>query len=108
MDECKIIYDNGYSKYFGWDSIKWYEFSDDYEDVHAIMEGLNILEEKDYSYRYARLGESLDDYEERYWESEKEEQDLEFPFLLRRFDDNFTIENMMKVQDFSNDQDMEV
>lgn len=109
MDNCKIIYDNGFSKYFGWDSIKWYDGIEGYEDVDAIIEGLEKLEEKDYSYRFARLGEELDDYEESSYESEREEeQDLEYPSLLRQFDDNYTIKCMMEYQDFSKENDMEV
>ena len=100
MDDCKIIYDNGYSKYFGWDSIKWYDGIEGYEDVDAIIEGLKKLEEQDYSYRFARLGESYDDYEESYYESEKEEeQNLEYPSLLRQFDDDYTVDNMKYYED---------
>lgn len=109
LDQCKMIYENKYSKYFGWDSIKWYEYCDDYVSVDAIMKGLNHLREQDLSYRYARLGESLDDYEESYYESDQEdEQDLEYPCLLRQFDDNYTIENMMEYDDYDNQEEMEV
>lgn len=106
LDECMMIYENDNSKYFGWDSIKWYDFSDDYEDVIAIMKGLKHLEKQELSYRYANMGEELDDYEESYYESEKEEeQDLEYPCLLRQFDDNWIIERMM---DNCKSKDMEM
>ena len=59
------------------------------------MEGLQHLKEKDFSYRYARIGESYDDYDEHYYESEKEEeQDLEYPSMERYFDDDYVIDNM--------------
>lgn len=29
LDDCEIFHENDYFKYFGWDSIKWY---DDYEE----------------------------------------------------------------------------
>lgn len=95
LDDCQVISENKWSKYFGWDSIKWYEYCDDYEDVSAIMEGLKHLEKNDMSYRYARIGESYDDYEEFSYESENEkEQDLEYPSMVRYFDDEWVKENM--------------
>lgn len=97
LDDCNFNFENSYSKYFGWNSIKWYENCDDYEDVDAIMEGLNHLREMDLSYRYARIGESYDDYDEHYYESEKEdEQDFEYPSIIREFDDDYVIDNMKK------------
>ena len=35
MDDIEFEYDNGYSKYFGWNNVKWY-----YEDVDYVMDGL--------------------------------------------------------------------
>ena len=59
------------------------------------MSGLDKLAENDYSYRYARLGEEYDDYEEQYHESENEdEQDIEYPNMIREFDDDYVIENL--------------
>lgn len=78
--------------YFGWNYLKWY---DGYEDVDAIMDGLNHLEQNNFSYRYARMGESYDDYEEQYYESEiDEEKDLEYPNMIREFDDDWIIDQM--------------
>ena len=96
LDELKIKEETEYAVYFGWDNIKWYEYSD-YENVDAIMSGLDYLEDNDYSYRYARLGENYDDYEEKYYESEnEEEQDLEYPSMVRYFDDEYVVNNMRK------------
>ncbi len=93
LDQMKIKYEDSNVIYFGWDFVKWYEGS--YPSVDAICEGLNHLEEKDLSYRYARLGEDMEDYEESYYESTKEkEQDLEYPTLIREFDDNYFVETM--------------
>ncbi len=95
LDDCKIISENKWSKYFGWDSIKWYDYCEDYEDVTAIMNGLKYLEENDRSYRYARIGESYDDYDEFSYESQNEkEQDLEYPSMIREFDDEWVKDNM--------------
>ena len=61
------------------------------------MSGLDYLEENNYSYRYARIGENYDDYEEKYFESdEEEEQDLEYPSMTRYFEDEWIV-NQMKL-----------
>lgn len=95
LDDCNIIHENNYAKYFGWDSIKWYDDIEGFEDVTAIVEGLNHLKGKDYSYRFARIGESYDDYEEYSHESNREEeQDLAYPSMIREFDDEYVIGDM--------------
>ena len=87
----------------GWDCIKWYEYSD-FEDVNAIMDGINYLKDNDYSVHYARIGENYDDYDEFYYESDiEEEQDLDYPSFIRAFDDDYVIENMKKI-----DKQMEI
>lgn len=97
LDDCIMICENDNSKYFGWNSINWYEFSNNYKDVTAIMKGLEHLKEKDLSYRYARIGESYDDYEQMSNESDKEsEQDLEYPCMIGKFDDEYAIEKMIE------------
>lgn len=97
LDDCEVISENKCSKYIGWDSIKWYDYIDGFEDVSAIMEGLKHLEKKDMSYRYARIGESYDDYEEFSYESDnEEEQDFEYPSMTRYFDDDWVKDKMEK------------
>ena len=94
LDEVTINEETRYAKYLGWNNIKWYQYSD-YEDVNAIMNGLDYLKENNFSYRYARIGENYDDYEESYFESELEdEQDLEYPSMERYFDDDYVIHNL--------------
>lgn len=91
LDNLDVNVDNNFEKYIGWNSLKWYEDIDGYECVNAIMKGLDHLEEDNYSYRYARIGENYDDYDESYFESSKEEERmLEFPSVIREFDDNYT------------------
>lgn len=91
--------ENDYSCCFGWNSIKWYEYSD-YTDVDAVLNGLQELEDKDYSYRFARIGESYDDYEENSYESNRtEEQDLDYPYMCRYFDDDEVL------KDYSNNNE---
>lgn len=95
MEDLKFKVENKYSCYFGWNWVKWYENS--YPSVDAIMSGLEHLREKDLSFRYSRIGENYDDYETDYHESEKEEeQDFEYPSILREFDDDYVIDMMNK------------
>jgi len=95
MENIQYKTENDFACYFGWNWVKWYEGS--YDSVDAIMNGLEHLKGKEYSYRYARLGENFDDYEEHYYESEiEDEQDLEFPNVIREFDDDYVSSNMEK------------
>ena len=83
-----------YTTYIGWNCLKWYEYSD-YVDVDAIMTGLDYLKENGYSYRYSRIGENYDDYDEKYYESEnEEEQDLIYPSIIREFDDDYIFQEL--------------
>ena len=95
LDNLSVNHETKYAKYFGWDSIKWYDGCEGYEDVDAVISGLNHLEENNYSYRFARIGEEYDDYEENSFESEvEEEQDLEYPSMTRYFEDDWIINQM--------------
>lgn len=95
LDNLKFKAENDYSVYFGWNWVKWYS---SYESVDAIESGLQHLKDKDMSFRFARIGESYDDYEEDSYESEnEEEQDLDYPSMLREFDDSYIIEEMDRV-----------
>lgn len=88
LENCDIKRKNDKVIYFGWDYVKWYE--DWNTDVDAIMKGLEHLKQNNYSYKYARLGESYDDFEEKYYESSREnEVELEFPIMIRAFDDTW-------------------
>ncbi len=98
LEACDLFEENKYSKYFGWNNIKWYERCEGYEDIDAIMSGLDHLRNNDMSFRYARIGESYDDYEEDSYESSiEEEQDLDYPYMYRGFDDEYIIHNMDRV-----------
>lgn len=94
LEYCDVKIEGKDTCYFGWDSVKWYEHSG-YKDVDSIMEGLDYLEESNLSYKYARIGESYDDYDEFEFESEDEEY-LEYPYLVRAFDDN--VEEISKTE----------
>ena len=97
LEECDIKKEGKEQCYFGWNYVKWYEH--DYPEVIAIMEGLNHLGENEYSYRYMRIGESYDDIEEQSYDGEKDENIyLEYPNMLREFDDNYIIESIKENQ----------
>lgn len=95
LDNLKFKAENDYAVYFGWSWIKRYG---SYQSVEAIESGLNHLKDNEMSYRFARIGENYDDYEEYSYESEnEEEQDLEYPSVIREFDDSYVIEEMGRV-----------
>ena len=97
LEECDIKEEGKEQCYFGWNYVKWYEH--DYPEVIAIMEGLNHLGENEYSYRYMRIGESYDDIEEQSYDGEKDKNIyLEYPNMLREFDDNYIIESIKENQ----------
>lgn len=50
-----------------WTDLKWYEGISGYEDVDAIMYSLDELSDKDIDYQYIRIGEEVNDIDER-WE----------------------------------------
>lgn len=92
LEHCDIQHKNHKQCYFGWNE---YSNWNGYKDINseAIMEGLRLLEENNYSYRYYRLGEDKEEYEEDFFDSEKEgEQDLEYPNIIRQFDDRYIID----------------
>lgn len=106
LEECDIKEEGKEQCYFGWNYVKWYEHS--YPEVIAIMEGLNHLGENEYSYRYMRIGESYDDIEEQSYDGKKDENIyLEYPNMLREFDDNYIIESIKENQIESDEKNKE-
>lgn len=84
--------------YFGWNDVKWY---DGYEDVDAIMDSLNKLEEQGFGYNYARIGEQYDDIEELFVSStDKDNVDyIESIGIERYFNDDNYINNYNKINE---------
>ena len=85
LNSLEIENNKGDQIYFGWDYIKWYDGFDGYEDVTAIVEGLDYINEKGYGYRFARLGEDYDDYEEKYDDGDNEDW-LDWINVIRKFE----------------------
>lgn len=50
-----------------WNGQKWYE---EYEDVKAVMDSLDGLENENIPYRYTRVGEDYDDVETENYDDE--------------------------------------
>lgn len=72
----------------GWNYIKWYSpMNEWYQDVGCIERGLEYINELGYSYHFARIGEDYDDIEEINMEGEIDEYELDYPQILRCFDD---------------------
>lgn len=95
LNNTNVMEMNKYQVYLGWNNIKWYG----YPDVDAIEDGLSKLKDKDLSYRFARLGENYDDYEEHSHESlNDKEQDLDYPSMERYFDDDSIIDRMKEIK----------
>lgn len=86
LDHLDVTQSGENEIYFGWDYVKWYENCGGYEDVTAIMKGLDYISESGYGYRYARLGEEYDDYEEKYDDGNNEDW-LDWIRVTRKFDD---------------------
>lgn len=96
LNECNIEEQGKGQCYMGWNYLKWYE---GYPEVDAIMEGLDYLEENEYSFRYMIIGESYDDVEERFYDGDKDKDiDLEYPSMIREFDDDY-ITDLMQVKE---------
>ena len=80
----------------GWNAVKWYEYAD-FEEVDSIMDGLDSLKDKNYSYRYVRLGEQFDDIDEKYVDGESDKDIfLEYPQVERYFNDDLFIIDVNK------------
>lgn len=92
LEKCDLQHRSNRQCYFGWNEYKgWEEYTN--SSVAAIMEGLRFLEETDYSYRFYRLGEDKEDYDEHHFDSTKEgEQNLEYPNITREFDDRYVVD----------------
>ena len=97
LNNCDIMQQNNFVKYFGWNAVKWYEH---FDEVKAIMEGLAYLEEKNMSFSYSRLGEDIDDYETSIYESENEEKlNIVSPCVCRYFNDDLVLEDLNEFDD---------
>lgn len=105
--EIKTIGKDQY--YFGWNYLKWY---DGYTEVDAINEGLEYLRENEFSYRFMEIGEDYSDIQEHYYDGEKDKDTiLEYPSMIREFDDDYIkdlITKEIEPMEISNDREDEI
>lgn len=88
LEKTDLKYESNKQCYLGWNDYNWNTYSN--ENVELVMNGLFDLIDNNYSYRFFRLGEEIDDYEEYHFTSTREsEKNLEFPNIKREFDDNY-------------------
>lgn len=71
----------------GWDDIKWY--TDDFDDVDAVMHALYSIVKDGYSASYTRFGEDYEegDIERDYWRG-KDGNMVSVPYMSLTFDDS--------------------
>ena len=108
LDNIDLKYESNKQCYFGWNGYSWDEYFN--KNVELIMDGLRELECNNYSYRFYRLGEDMDDYEEHHFDSTIEsEKDLEYPNITRQFDDRYVCDilYMQKSKSIESKEDFE-
>ena len=93
LDYLDVMFVNSKGVLIGWDDIKWYD-SDTSSMVKNIMDSLDELEDNDITYNYARMGESPDDYDEKYYISETDKDYIPCPSIVRTFDDEYVKEQL--------------
>lgn len=77
-----FIQENGMI-YFGWDQVPWNPGLF-YYDIDSVMDGLEYLKEHGYSYAYARIGEDIDDIEQRLYNNDESRLD-NIEIIKRKF-----------------------
>ena len=87
LKSTDVLFEGKNGVLMGWNNIKWYDDCD-FKEIDAIENGMKHLSEKDFGYRFARIGENYDDYEEKSNDPENEEY-LPFPSMTREFDDGY-------------------
>ena len=101
LDYCNVKKIGNEVCYFGWNDIKWYEHCEGYEDIDAVEDALDQLMDEDLSYNFARMGENVDDYDERCNDGDSDEMSedsyLPYPFMARYFDDEYVEEKIEQV-----------
>ncbi len=80
--------------YLGWNQVKWYENSEKYKEVQAIVKGLQHLKDNDISYRFSKFGQYYDDYEEEIFNSDYGKTSLPNIAYERYFNDDEVINDM--------------
>ncbi len=73
------------------------------------MAGLKYLKENDYSFIFVRIGNYYDDYEKYIYNSQtRENEHLDSPLLIRRFDDDYNTQDMILSDNVKKEKDIEI
>lgn len=108
LEEPDIRFVTSKGVLIGWDSIKWREWSN-WPEIDSILSGLHELESEDYSYRFSRIGEGIDDIEERYYDSEhREDEDIPYIDIEREFNDEYMKDGLLEDIRSNREQDVGV
>lgn len=84
LNNCDVFIKGNNEICIGWNFFKWW---DEFPEVKTVMEGLEILESEDYSYRFSRLGgDAIEEFE---YDSKNKERDicLSYPNIEKYFND---------------------
>lgn len=106
LENLDVKIENEYEVLIGWDCIKWYSpMKDWYQDVGCIERGLTYINELGYSYHFSRIGEDYSDIEELNVEGELDEYELDYPDIIRTFNDELpTPYNSPESSDLAEDE----
>lgn len=106
LNKIDFKYENDKQCYFGWNNYNWNEFED--ENIQILDNGILELEDSNYSYRFYRLGKETFDYEEYFFDSNAEgENNLEYPNIIRKFDDDYMINILHKQNTLEDKEDFD-
>lgn len=101
LDYCDVKNIGNEVCYFGWNDIKWYQNCEGYEDIDAVENALEQLIDEDLSYHFARIGENIEDYDERSNDGDFDDMlnnsYLPYPYITRYFDDEYIDEKIEHV-----------
>ena len=97
LEHMDICHKSKNSIYFGWNDIKWYETQ---PEIMAIVLGIDHLKKNEYSTRFIRIGQEYDDIYQCFTDGSKDKNiNVEYPSMIRRFDDSYVFRCMDKTHD---------
>lgn len=93
LENCSFKSVHCNTVFMGWNNIKWYENNELFKDVDAIMKGLDYLYDNNLSYHYARMGESIEDYDSLESDNDDDKLDI-YSSIDRQFDDEYVMKEL--------------
>ena len=106
LEDADIRFVTSKGVLIGWDNIKWYEWCN-WPEIDSILTGLDKLEKEDYSYRFSRIGEGIDDIDERYYDSKNRNgEDIPSIDIEREFNDEYMKDSLREEAYSCKEQDV--